>query len=94
MANDKTYKEYCLFDGSRITATSHTDYVSQLRDIGMFVCNQGILEYMEGFAYRLGVYCGVNKFNLTNKIVCSSVDSFVESLIANKLLVINELLLN
>jgi hypothetical protein len=91
--NDKTYKVYCLFDGSRITATSHSDYVSQLRDIGMFVCNQGITEYMEGFAYRLGIYCGVNKLNLINKIDCSSVNSFIESLIANRFLTIDELVL-
>ena len=92
--DNKVYKLYCLFDGSRFTATSHTHFVGQLRDTGRFVCHQGEHEYMEGFAHRLGIYCGVKKLGLTKRIDCSSTTTFVDSLIANKLLTINELVLH
>ena len=94
MPNDKINKVYCLFDGSRITATSPTHFVVQLRDAGMFVCHQGEREYMEGFAYRLGILAGVKKLDLTTRIDCSSTNSFVGSLVTNRLLTINELVLH
>ena len=94
MPNDKINKVYCLFDGSRITATSPKHFVSQLRDSGMFVCHQGELEYMEGFAGRLGIIADVKKIYLQSKIDCSSTNTFVDSLITNRLLTINELVLH
>ena len=91
---NNTYKTYKLFDGSAIVASSPVDYVSQLRATGMFVCNQGQQEYMEGFAKRLGIYCEVKKLGLYKRIDCTTPDTFVQSLIDNEFLVVEEILMN
>jgi hypothetical protein len=94
MRNQITYKNYKLFDGSVIVATSSVDFVSQLRASGIFVCNQGQQEYMEGFAKRLGIYCAVKKLGFHKEIDCRTPDTFVQSLIDNNFLAVEPTLMN
>lgn len=67
-------KTYNLLDGGTITATSHEDFITKLREGSRFDSECTDSEFMQNFARRYRELHGIN-------IASDSVDSFISSLI-------------